>query len=142
MYKIEAGLALVLLAGAVAAVVGCNGASEISIVGKWERNVDVTLEEGGTAMEHIALERMASTMKIDLYLRDDGTCTAWENGNATAGTWELDDRQVTLTFEQGARLRFGDGEPMRLVVSEDGKSMESVTSLTNTSLGYVFKKAG
>lgn len=134
--------ALILLAAAaVAAVNGCSGLSDDSIVGKWERSVSVSGNEDSTPAERMAMEQMASAMSIDLYLRDDGTCTAWESGNSIDGTWVLSDRQVTLTFEKDAQLKFGDGTPMNLVVSEDGESMESATSLTDTSAGYVFRKS-
>ncbi|MCH8979635.1 MAG: hypothetical protein IH945_10400 [Armatimonadetes bacterium] len=133
--------ALTILATAVAAAaVGCSGLSERDVIGKWERRVGVTVEDEASGAAQVAVAQMARAMTIELYLRDDGTCTAWENGISSKGTWALKDRQITLTFEQGGRLQFGDGKPLTLTVSEDGESMESSTSMTDTSIGYVFKK--
>lgn len=136
-------MAFTIIAAAVtaAAVAGCGGLSDEDVIGKWERRVEISLDDEGAGAAQVAAERMARAMTIELYLRDDGTCMAVENGVSSDGTWELEGRQVTLTFEEGGRLRFGDGRPMKLTVSDDGKSMESSTSLIDTAVGYVFKKS-
>lgn len=133
-----AAKAFKLLAAAVAtaAVAGCDKLGEQDLVGKWEREVVLRVEHEGSVSTQVAVEQMARSKTIELYLRDDGTCTAWENGVPSRGAWTLQDRLVTLKFGKDAHMP----PSSEYIVSEDGMSMKSKTSLTDITVDYTFNK--
>ena len=111
---------------------GCGdkaGADGQSLVGAWKETIEQT---PGDDMGNQIQQSMADATGKTIEIRDDNTFTLTIMGDASAGTWEYADGQLTFTYVETTGWLLGD-ESLILAIDDEGDTLRTVPSSGGTA---------